>query len=195
MVKIENLYNAENLEEVLQELEIKGYISLVEKIAMINQLVDILVKQDENGMYVVDSIEKEVKSKVASVALYTNIELTHDDYYNYDILNASGLLKGLIDTQYCKDDMQLFYDMLNAKIEDKLFENSVNHIIAVRTKEMVNVMQKTMSHVDAMLDKGDPNIIAKHLSKGIEAVAKKLPDFSKLESLNYLEGLKRNGTK
>ena len=44
-----------------------------------------------------------------------------------------------------------------------------------------------MEHVNQMIDKGDPNKIAKYLSKGIEIVAKKLPDLSSVDIKSIIE--------
>lgn len=185
MIYIEDLRDVKDLATV-ECLEVKTYVSVLTKMAMIDALVEVLVQEDESGMYVVNSIEKEVKAKVAVIALYTNIELTDNDYVNYDIVKATRLLEQLGDMlqdyYYLElNDIEAFYDMLDARIEDKLAENSMNRILSVRSKEITDAMQRTMGRVDAMLDKGDPNIIAKYLSKGVEMIAKKLPDFSKFD--------------
>ena len=80
--------------------------------------------------------------------------------------------------------------MLDERIEDKLAQNSMDNIFALRTKEVMQLLERTMGHLDAMLDKGDPNTIAKHLSKGVEMIAKKLPDFSKFDIERYLSNVK-----
>ena len=185
MIKIEDLKHMQDLFTV-GDLEVKTYVSVLTKMAMIDALVETLVQEDETGMYVVNSIDKEVKAKVAAVALYTNIELTDNDYLNYDIIKSTRLLEQLMDmiqdNYYSElNDIEVFYDMLDRRIDDKLAENSMNRILAIRSKEVIDAIQRTMSHVDAMLDKGDPNTIAKHLSKGVEMIAKKLPDFSKFD--------------
>ena len=184
-IKIEDLKHMQDLFTV-GDLEVKTYVSVLTKMAMIDALVETLVQEDETGMYVVNSIDKEVKAKVAAVALYTNIELTDNDYLNYDIIKSTRLLEQLMDMiqdNYHSElnDIKVFYDMLDRRIDDKLAENSMNRILAIRSKEVIDAIQRTMSHVDAMLDKGDPNTIAKHLSKGVEMIAKKLPDFSKFD--------------
>ena len=190
MIKIEDLRNIKDL-SVVEGLEIKTYVPIMIKMAMIDALVGDLVQQDEYGMYVVNSMIKEVKSKMAIVALYTNIELTDDDYLNYDVMNADDAFNKIIyiineGGAFSPSDVQEFYRLLDERIADKLAQNSMEHVMALRTKEFMTAIEKTMSHVDSMLDKGDPNIIAKHLSKGVEAIAKKLPDFSKFDLETYL---------
>ncbi len=194
MIKIEDLKDVKDL-STIEDLEIRAYVPVLTKMAVIDAIVDDLVQQNETGMYVVNSMMKEVKGKMALVALYTNIELTDDDYLNYDIMNANNILNKIIyiineGTAFTPSDVQEFYRMLDERIEDKLSQNSMDNIFALRTKEVMQVLERTMGHLEAMLDKGDPNIIAKHLSKGVEMIAKKLPDFSKFDIERYLPNAK-----
>ena len=187
MIKIEDLKEIKALKDV-EELEVNTYVSVTKKTMMIEALVNVLVKKDEFGVYAVNSLEKEVKSKMAAIAIFTNIELTDDDYLNYDILFTNNLYNQI--SYKCLDDIKRFFDMLDARIEDKLSENSMNNILAERTSEVVDLIDRCMWHLEGMLDKGDPNIIAKYLSKGVEAIAQKLPDFSQLD---IMKGLNKNG--
>lgn len=184
MVKIEDLKDIKDIKEV-KDLEVSTYVSVTKKIMMIEALIDILVQQDENGVYAVNSSLKEVKSKMAAVALYTNIELADDDYSNYDIMFENNLYNQI--SWKCLDDINRFFEMLENRIEDKLAENSMNNILAKKAADVVNIFDRTMSHLDGMLDKGDPNTIAKHLSRGVEMIAAKLPDFSQFDITEKLK--------
>ena len=146
---------------------------------MIEALVNVLVQQNESGLYVVNSSEREVKEKVAIVGLYTNVELLEDDYLNYDILSMCGLIN------YFEDhlDVFTFSTMLNDRIEDRLTENSMEYMFARKIDNAINILDNTMHHVNGMLDKGDPNIIAKYLSKGIEDFSNMFVIFSNLAML------------
>lgn len=184
MIKIEELRNVEHIKDI-EDLEIKKYVSIREKKEMIDSILDVLVKEDENGMYTYDSILLEVYKKVALGALYANVELLEDDFENYDIMMESGLLKGI--EKLTEDDIYDFYILLEDRIEDKMRENNIEHAVAKGIQDVVKTIDNTMDHVDGMLDKGDPNVIAKHLSKGVEMIAKKLPDMSKLDILEEMK--------
>lgn len=184
MIKIEDLKDVKALSEI-EGLEIRTYVSIIEKHAMINGIVDMLVEQDKNGIYTVNSIHKEIAEKCAVVSLYTNIELTDSDYDNYDMIMQNGLYAQI--DAFIQDkidgymtDVDEFCNLLNSRIQDKLEANSLNNVMAVRTQEAMQIFDRTMSHLDGMLDKGDPNMIAKYLSKGVEAIALKLPDLQQL---------------
>lgn len=188
MIKIEELREVKNIEDI-EGLEIKAYIPIKTKEAMINGIVNNVVKETENGMYTYDSALLEVMKAVGAFALYTNVELLKDDYENYDIVMNNRLLsqlecylQGLEDsTLNIFSDVDDFYNLLDSKIEDKMRENTIEHAVAKGVQDVVKIIDGTMEHVNGMLDKGDPNKIAKYLSKGIEVLASKVPDFSKFD--------------
>ena len=192
IVKIEDIYNKE-LSEVLSMIEIEKHVPIRNQVATINALVGIILEKDEYGLFTYNSVTKDIMTKVAFISLATNIQLLDDDYDNYDILNKTGLL------DYIKDysDFNMFYDMLDKRIRDIMRDNSVEHILAERSNDMIISINRMFRHIDKMIDKGDPNKIAKYLSKGIEAIANKLPDLSTLDVAEKLReelnmGIKNN---
>lgn len=191
-VKIEDIYDKE-LSEVLDMIEVEKHIPIRNQVATVNALVGIILEKDEYGLFTYNSVTKDIMTKVAFISLATNIQLLDDDYDNYDILNKTGLL------DYIKDysDFNMFYDMLDKRIRDIMRDNSVEHILAERSNDMIISINRMFRHIDKMIDKGDPNKIAKYLSKGIEAIANKLPDLSTLDVAEKLReelnmGIKNN---
>lgn len=175
-VKIEDIYD-KNLNEVLDMVEFEKHVPIRNQVATINALVGIILEKDEYGLFTYNSVTKDIMAKVAFISLATNIQLLDDDYDNYDILNKTGLL------DYIKDysDFNAFYDMLDKRIRDIMRDNSVEHILAERSNDMIISINRMFRHINKMIDKGDPNKMAKYLSKGIEAIANKLPDLSALD--------------
>lgn len=175
-IKIEDIYDKE-LSEVLDMIEVEKHIPIRNQVATVNALVGIILEKDEYGLFTYNSVTKDIMTKVAFVSLATNIQLLDDDYDNYDILNKTGLL------DYIKDysDFNMFYDMLDKRIKDIMRDNSVEHILAERSNDMIISINRMFRHINKMIDKGDPNKMAKYLSKGIEAIANKLPDLSALD--------------
>lgn len=181
-VKIEDIYDKE-LSEVLDMIEVEKHIPIRNQVATINALVGIILEKDEYGLFTYNSVTKDIMTKVAFISLATNIQLLDDDYDNYDILNKTGLL------DYIKDysDFNAFYDMLDKRIRDIMRDNSVEHILAERSNDMIISINRMFRHINKMIDKGDPNKMAKYLSKGIEAIANKLPDLSALDVAEKLK--------
>lgn len=191
-VKIEDIYDKE-LSEVLDMIEVEKHIPIRNQVATVNALVGIILEKDEYGLFTYNSVTKDIMTKVAFISLATNIQLLDDDYDNYDILNKTGLL------DYIKDysDFNAFYDMLDKRIRDIMRDNSVEHILAERSNDMIISINRMFRHINKMIDKGDPNKMAKYLSKGIEAIANKLPDLSALDVAEKLKeelnmGIKNN---
>lgn len=191
-VKIEDIYDKE-LSEVLDMIEVEKHIPIRNQVATVNALVGIILEKDEYGLFAYNSVTKDIMTKVAFISLATNIQLLDDDYDNYDILNKTGLL------DYIKDysDFNAFYDMLDKRIRDIMRDNSVEHILAERSNDMIISINRMFRHINKMIDKGDPNKMAKYLSKGIEAIANKLPDLSALDVAEKLKeelnmGIKNN---
>lgn len=181
-VKIEDIYD-KDLNEVLDMVEFEKHVPIRNQVATINALVGIILEKDEYGLFTYNSVTKDIMAKVAFISLATNIQLLDDDYDNYDILNKTGLLDYIEDYS----DSNAFYDMLDKRIRDIMRDNSVEHILAERSNDMIISINRMFRHINKMIDKGDPNKMAKYLSKGIEAIANKLPDLSALDVAEKLK--------
>lgn len=181
-VKIEDIYD-NNLNEVLDMVEFEKHVPIRNQVATINALVGIILEKDEYGLFTYNSVTKDIMAKVAFISLSTNIQLLDDDYDNYDILNKTGLLDYIEDYS----DFNAFYDMLDKRIRDIMRDNSVEHILAERSNDMIISINRMFRHINKIIDKGDPNKMAKYLSKGIEAIANKLPDLSALDVAEKLK--------
>lgn len=181
-IKIEDLKNKKNIKECFDSgVEVKHTVSIVLQKSMAETIADMLLEEDKDGILTYDPIEYRVLTAVATASLYTNIELSDNDYDNYDILNACGLVEYLVDYANDESDCTSFDDMLIDILNHKMEVNDVSHIVAKSARQMVNIFDNTVEHLNSMLDKGDPNKIAKYMSKGIEMIASKMPDFSNLD--------------
>lgn len=186
MIKIEKLKDVENINEI-EDLEVRSYVPLREKELMIEELLKVLLKQN-GSLYTVNSIDKEIKSHLAVITLYTNIDITNDDYLNYDIIHKNGLYNKIEDKAY--HDIINFIDLLELRIDDKLKENTYEKIVDNRLNEMMIVFDETMNHVNKMIDRADPNKITKYITNLIKPLLDKIPDFSKVDILEYIKGKK-----
>lgn len=182
VIKIEELKNIYDL----KDLEVKQYVSIKKKEALINGMIDYIIKPNEDGVLYIDQVKKEIIFTSMVVLLYTNIELTRDDYLNYDILHKYGWYLEI--TAMIGQDMYAFKELFDNMISSKLEENNIEYSMKRAIDDFVNIFDKTMEHLNNMIDKGDPNTIAKYLSKGIEAIAKRMPDFSKFDIDNIAKG-------
>lgn len=180
-----NIKDLEGLskEDVLGMVEIKKQVPVVKKIEAAEVIVNNLVKLQDDGTYGYDSVAKMISEVIVMVQLYTNVELTDDTYLNYDII--TGVKLDEIIDEY--SDSSNLIVIIDNKIWDVMKKNSVQHIFARSMDSMYGTLDTIAEHVNNMLDKGDPNKVAKYLSKGIEMLAKKMPDFSVLDIQKQLE--------
>lgn len=187
MIKIEEL-KVKKIDEI-EGLEIKTYVPITLKMKIAEKLSDKLIEEDSVGVCRCNPVDAMVAKKVALIALYTNIELLDNDYNNYDILSNGYLMQYF--ERYIGNDADDFYYVVDTTLKNRLEEmNSINHIFASKATDVVNIIDKTMDHINDMLDKGDPNKIAKYLSKGIEMIAAKIPDFSNVDAMAALKEFK-----
>ena len=192
MIKIEDL-KGKKLNEI-EGLEINCYSPIREKENLINSIVDIVVKSDDDGILHVNHVKKEVVFTSMVIVLYTNIDITNDDYFNYDVVHENGLYQSIIE-KINEDDFYCLDCLYESIIENKLRENSIEHTLIKKSNNIVSILDNMFKHLNSMLDKGDPNVISKHLNDVFNALIKKMPDMSKLDAMTILKGLKKNGIK
>lgn len=169
MIKIEELKD-------VNQVKFEQHVPILMQKAMAETLVNMLVKEDANGFKHYNSIDVDVAIDVAYVSLFTDIELTEDDYVNYDMLVELGIIAE-IEYQRAFNN---FENMVYSYIEDVMRENAIEYTMSKTSSGVIDAVDKLVDRLGAMIDKGDPNTIAKYLSKGIEAIAVKLPDMTKL---------------
>ena len=174
-----------------KELEVKHYIPVAEKYIYAGKLVDTFVKEDEYGMLYCDSTVQNVIKTVGMVVLYTNLELLEDNYASYDILKETGAIEE-IEKMIGRDCLE-FYNIVEDITSERISRhNDINHIIARKADDALAIFNRSMKSLENMMDKGDPNKIAKYLSKGIEMIAAKLPDLSKLDVFESINKIKND---
>lgn len=186
-----NIEKLKGLKALPDEVEVRKYVPIKEKIAYAKVLSGMVIKRDEYDVAYADTVAYKIAVIVGTVGLYTNIELLDDNYECYDILVENGLIEDVKNTIGidCEDFAECIKDFVDIKVNT---ENDINHVVARKADDVMIIFNRTMKHVEGMLDKGDPNKIAKYLSKGIEALAAKMPDFSQLDVFESLKGKKMN---
>lgn len=175
----------EELVENIDKVEVGYFSDYSVQLAMINEIVKNFVTKDENGIYSYSSVVINTKVMMAVIVLFSNIELTNNDSHNYDLLMKSGVYDEYPDLVY-SDYVQKFESAVDLSIKDIMERNSYSYILADKSEKFIKMLDNTFGHLNSAIDKGDPNTIAKHLSKGIEVLAKKMPDFSNVDAIAAL---------
>lgn len=169
------------------------YMPLEEKIKYAEEIVEHSVATNQYGYIRVNHVFYEMVRLLYKIRLYTNIDLDLSDFSieTYDLMKKKRIDE-IIDwntDDLCTDVFE-FDDVVDNVMLDKKQENKLENIMAKASENFFGLLLDMGEHVNGMLDKGDPNKIAKYLSKGVEMMAKKMPDFSQFDVQHYLESIK-----
>lgn len=92
------MLKADQVKSVLaKELEVKKYLSIKDKKALVEEIVNECVLYSD-GIFKFNDIDKYICFTMKTIAAYTNIELSVDIEEDYDALCEAGLLNSVIDT-------------------------------------------------------------------------------------------------
>ena len=80
-----------------RELEVKEYLGIKDKKALVNDVVNECILYDD-GVFKFDEIEKYMVFTMRTIAAYTNLELSDDIEEDYDALCEAKLLNSVIET-------------------------------------------------------------------------------------------------
>lgn len=162
--------------------EINVQVAPIEtKIAYATTIADSVCKELDNGIGVIDEVMKVINIKLYAVMLYTNIKLDNVGLEEYDLLNQCGVFDKITKSN---NDYYDFVSIVNASCKDKEKEYSLDKIAAQRMKDGMNALLSLGSHLEGILDRTDPNKLTKYLSKSVEMIAKKMPDYSTFEKFD-----------
>jgi len=185
-VKMEELKGKE-LNEILTMINIKKYIPISAKLEIADTIIELATKESEVGYKFIDYNLKEIALCYALVAYYTNIDLSDNIYEVFDLMQTTNLYNYIVNIE--ENSLLSVEVVVYNKIREFEQKNSnLSQITYMLSQKVLGVFDETMQHVNTMLDKGDPNKIAKYLSKGIEMLAVKMPDLSTLNPLDLKRG-------
>ena len=172
----------------LEQIEQNGEYEVVQQVVPVDRKIAYakLIAEDvcdemDNGIGVIDEVMKELNTRLYGVVLYTNIELVDVTLDVYDKLNQYGVFNQI---EEVSQDYKDFVRIVNAACVNKEKEYSLQSIAAERMKDSFELLQDFGDHINMILDRVDPNLLTKYLSKGVTMFAKKMPDFSKMEKFD-----------
>lgn len=186
-VKMEELKGKE-LNEILTMINIKKYIPISAKLEIADTIIELATKESEVGYKFIDYNLKEIATCYALAASYTNIDLSDNDIYEvFDFVQTTQLY------EYIQAIEVNTLCGLEVIVNNKVFEfeqqySDLSQTASILSQKVLASFEETMQHLNMMLDKGDPNKIAKYLSKGIEVLAAKMPDLSAINPLDMKVG-------
>ncbi|MDD4412005.1 MAG: hypothetical protein PHO58_05915 [Bacilli bacterium] len=143
-------------------IEIKPYLSFVEKKILSENIINGSLDQDENGMFICDFFNRKLVSDIGFISNYTEIEINNEEFLqDYDFLNEQGIVDYVLNNMN-KSDRYFIKDMVNKNIRQKI---------------------QTSNSIESIAQRGinDFKLI---VEDGINKVVQKLPDDKQLKSLS-----------
>ena len=135
---------------VRQQLDVKDYLSIKAKRALIDDIINSCVLYD-NGIYKFDGIDKYVYFTMYTIAAYTNIELSDDVEDDFDILSKEKILPiviGVIKREY--DDVNI---LLQMQCDSFIENNSVEASISRFFDDVIGILNNVESQFKLGLNK------------------------------------------
>ena len=158
-----------NLEEFKEKVTIKKYIPFSSKKSIVDLIyTNCVVKDEENGIYFIDTLMKEMAYNFAILDYYTDFYDVYENAreYSYDEIAESGVFNYITST-YCEcykdigsldDAIYRFNDRVNALNSTGA---SLYRILNGLSDKMpdVNELGKLMQELPNVLNKVDPKVI------------------------------------
>lgn len=162
------LKGAQLEELVAKKIEVKKYLSIKDKKALVESIVDECVLY-HNGIFKFDDIDKYICFTMKTIEAYTNLELSYDIEHDYDLLCEHGLLETIVST--FKKEYEEINILLNMKCDYILSDSSVAvqigeflGMLSNKIDDIVNVLTEKISDFDSDKLPIDENSINKLLS-------------------------------
>lgn len=169
-----------NLEEFKEKVTIKKYIPFSSKKSIVDLIyTNCVVKDEENGIYFIDTLMKEMAYNFAILDYYTDFYNVYENAreYSYDEIAEAGIFS-YITNQYCEcykdvgsldDAIYRFNDRVNALNSTGA---SLNRLLNGLLDKMpdVNKLDELMQELPKVLNNVDPKVIemfSKDLKNGI----------------------------
>ena len=156
----------EQLQQVVaKEIEVKDYIGIKEKKALIDDIIKSCIFYDD-GIFKFDDIDKYIVFTMKTISAYTNLELSNDIEEDYDILCNSKLLDVVINTfkkEY--DDVNV---LLQMKCEYILSGNNIDAQVGRFLSSLLEKLDVFAAGLSNKLENFDIN----NLPIGIEDINK-----------------------
>lgn len=170
------------------EVEIKPYISILDKVKMISGICESGVSIDD-GFYKINYTAIEIAYKVTLVKEYTNINLPKNPIEAYDLIVNTGIYKTVLDNinqEELKEFKSIFRKCLKNKENEQAQQNGSLSVI----KDILLNFSSTIPNVE------DINNLLKLTVKDVNSLDKDnltyINDFMKVNSGGVVDGESNN---
>jgi len=117
-------------------VEIKPYLSYVEKKILCDKIIEESLEQNENGLFLCNFFNKKIAKDISIIVNFTNIEF-EQTIQDYDYLSEQGIVDYVLNNMN-QNDKVFIDEMVDKNIEQriKLF-NSIEGILANKMDKLI----------------------------------------------------------
>ena len=144
-------------------LEVKQYLSIIEKNLIVNKIIDSCIVLDEiNGLSKIDYFYKKLTSDVSLLVNYTNIEFSENLIEDYDYLAENVGIEWILN-QIPISEVEFILDLVDCELAQIVkLNNSIEGILANRLQALINKVpdekgiKKLMTEAQKQINKIKP---------------------------------------
>ena len=152
-----------NMTEILEGVEIKLYLSTIEKRIIVDNIINGCIEIDENSIMKVNFFNKKLINDISLITNYTNLIFSDDNSIDdYDFLTQYKILHYII-KNIDSDELDFIYNMVEDELEQQIkIGNSLENIIAKGLNKLIDKipdeksMNKLINNIPKVLNKVNP---------------------------------------
>lgn len=144
-------------------LEVKQYLSIIEKNLIVNKIIDSCIVLDEiNGLSKIDYFYKKLTTDVSLLVNYTNVEFSENLIEDYDYLCENVGIERIL-SQIPITEIEFILDLVDCELTQIIkLNNSIEGILANRLQALINKVpdekgiKKLMTEAQKQINKIKP---------------------------------------
>jgi len=145
-------------------LEVKQYLSIIEKNLIVNKIIDSCIVLDEiNGLSKIDYFYKKLTSDVSLLVNYTNVEFSENLIEDYDYLCDKVGIERILN-QIPITEIEFILDLVDCELTQIIkLNNSIEGILASKLDKVVSAIpseksiKKIMNDIPKQINKIKPD--------------------------------------
>lgn len=153
--------------ELINAIEIKKYLSIVEKNSIATRVIDSCITENENGLSKIDYFYKFFTSQIALLVNYTDLEFEEGStIIQYDFLTEQGFVD-LIMGKIPDSEINFIMELVDSELDQIVkLNNSIEGILSSKLEKLISVipdekgMKSVIKEAQKSLNKVKPENLA-----------------------------------
>jgi len=121
-----------------EDITIKKYNSIVEKHLIAIKIIDSCIKEDANGINLIDYFHKYLATQMSLISNYTDLEFSEEPINDFDCLAEMGLIEKIVDS-IPDSEVNFIVDLVDSELDQIVkIGNSLERILAINLRKVVD---------------------------------------------------------